>query len=147
MKVILIKQVPKVGNIGDVLNVKDGYGKNFLIARGLAVAATSSNMKNLEKTKEELAKHEEENIKKYRETAAKLKEYQLHLKIKASKEGGVFGSVGANKISESLASAGFDIDKSQVSLEHPIKSLGEHKILIKFGHGIETQMKLIVEAE
>lgn len=150
MKVILIKDVPKLGEEGDIITVADGYGRNFLIPQGLAVLATKEAKKKAEELKKKKIKEKEEKIKKLKEMAEKMKDLVVTIKAKVTEEGKLFGSVNAKMITEEinkLSIISYSLSDEQVDLIEPIKELGERKVKIKLGEGIETQIKVVVEKE
>lgn len=147
MKIILLKDVPSLGKKGDLKNVSDGYGKNYLVKNGLATIATGEALnERSQHIASENSKREKE-IAHYKDLTNKLHNLSLKTSLKLSKDGGVFGSVSAAKIELLLNEAGFHIKKSDVVLDHPIKSLGEHKIKIRLNHEITAEFTLQVERE
>ncbi|MBR3357381.1 MAG: 50S ribosomal protein L9 [Solobacterium sp.] len=131
MKVILKQDVKKVGKKGEVVNVSDGYGRNFLIARGLAVAATDKSMAVLGEQKKEEAKQEAIREAEARELAEKLKDMTFTFNVRSGKEGKVFGSVSTKQIVEKLASEGITVDKKKFIDTDPIQSLGVTKVRVE----------------
>lgn len=140
MKVILIEDVNNLGVKGDVKNVADGYARNFLFPRGLAVEATPSRIR--ERDKESLLS---ENREKREESAARqladsLQGKQVEFKLSASPEGKLFGSITPSDIARALQEEGFAVDRRKIELSEPIKRLGEHKVNIKIRPGIATEI-------
>lgn len=130
MRVILTKDVPKLGKKGDIKNVADGYGRNYLIARGLAVAESEGARKVLDRQKEEEAKADELRRAEALELKQKLEAETLEFKVKA-KEGKVSGSVSTKQIEEALKKKGLLIDKRKIIDNEPLNSLGTYKIKVE----------------
>ena len=147
MKIILQKDVPALGRRGEIKNVPDGYARNFLFKKGLAIAATEEATSVLERQKDSDQKKKEKELAQLRELAKKLNSLALKTTLKMGERGDAFGSVSQAKIISLLEEKGFHIVKSNIALEHPIKTLGEHKIKIKLEHGLETEIKLTIERE
>jgi len=147
MQIILQKDVLKLGKKGDVKNVADGYGRNYLIKNRLAVIATTQALRDLEQVKGIEKEKLEKEKARVDELVDKLKNITLETTLKIGKDKGVFGSVSSVKILELLKEKGFMLDKSNISLEHPIKTLGEHNIHIKLEHGVTTDLLLKISQE
>ncbi len=130
MRVILISDVPKLGKKGDIKEVADGYGRNFLIARGLAVMESDASKKILEKQKEEAAEIDAEKRKEAEELKKVLETKTLEFKVKA-KEGRVSGSISTKQIEEALKKQGITIDKRKIKDNEPLNSLGIYKIRVE----------------
>ncbi len=144
MKIALLKDVPGFGKRGDIKNVNDGYGRNFLIKNKMAEILTLQTEKRLEKEKEkekEIAVNFKNQILALKEKIDKLK---LVFKAKIGKSGQPFGSVTPVKIMAELEKNGIKLTKGQV-LSKPIKTLGENKVKIKLPQGIEAELKMIIE--
>lgn len=145
MKVIFIRDLKGQGKKGEVKEVKDGYGNNFLIKNGYAVLANSANMtkmKNEEARRgieETLKVHDMEDLKK--EIEKKTFEFQA----KTGKEGRMFGQISVKQIKEALSKEGYDIDKKQIHLNHPIQSLGMHYVDIELHKKVIAKMKVHVK--
>lgn len=138
MKVLLLKDVRKVGKKYEIKEVSDGYARNFLFARKLAVPADEGAMKI--KAKAEAG--ESALISRYKEMAAKLNRETLEFKVRAGEKGGVFGSVTSQQIKKALLEKGYEV--AEVVLEKPLRALGEHKVAISFGRGITGEAKVLV---
>lgn len=147
MKVILLQDIKTLGKRGDIKDINDGYGRNFLIPQKLAAPVTQSLINQIETQKKQDEKRKDEETKKAEALAVKLKGQEIKIPLKAGGAGKPFGSVTVVKIISALKKSGFDIDKSQIILEHPIKTLGEHNIKIDLGHGVKTEIKIAVESE
>ena len=131
MRVILKQDVKKVGKKGDIVNVADGYARNFLIARGLAVAETKKSLEILSDQKAVEAAEEAKREEEDRETAARLEKMLLTFQVKSGKEGKVFGSVSTKQIAEALNKQGIKIDKRKILDTSPIQSLGITKVRVE----------------
>ena len=147
MQVILLKDVEKIGKKFDVKNVKDGYARNFLFAKGLAKPATKEALIWVETQKEIIEKKAGEELKKFENAASALDDQEVLIPVKVGEEDQLFESVTAQKIADKLKEAGFNIKKSQIDLTQPIKELGEFPVKIKFEHNLEVQIRIIVARE
>lgn len=147
MKVILLEDVRGSGKNGDVVNVSDGYARNMLIPRGLAVEATPQNIKQLEKKKEAIAKKFAEDKAAALELKKKLEEITVEVKTKAGKDGKVFGSVTSKDIAEALQAMGFDVDKKKIQLDSPIKATGAADVNVKLFTEVTGKVKVNVVSE
>lgn len=144
MKIVLIKEVKSVGKPGEIKEVADGFARNFLIPNGLAEPATEGAVKNAEQEAEERAEENQKELEIIQKNAAALDGRELFLKEKA-KEGKLFGSVSAELIVEKLEEEGIELKKENIELENPIKETGEFPIKIKLKHGLEAEIKVIIE--
>ena len=147
MKVILLEDVRGSGKSGDVVNVSDGYARNMLIPRGLAVEATPQNVKQLEKKKEAIAKKFAEDKAAALEMKKKLEEITIEVKTKAGKNGKVFGSVTSADIAEALQAQGFDVDKKKIQLDSPIKATGTTDVNVKLFTEVSGKVEVNVVSE
>ncbi|KUK14646.1 MAG: 50S ribosomal protein L9 [Synergistetes bacterium] len=148
MKVVLLEDVPKLGKRGDVVNVADGYARNFLIPKRLAVMATEGEISRLKSEVLKKKEKEERRRKVLLEIKENLEGKEVILKAKAGNKGKLFGSITASEIAEAIKKTmGIDIDKKVVELASPIKEVGEHVVKLKLGLGIETEVKVRVEPE
>jgi large subunit ribosomal protein L9 len=147
MKVILQEDVKSLGVVGDVVSVADGYGRNFLIPRGLAMLADERNVKRLDHQKRVTAARRSriENVSKA--LAAKLAEVAVSIKRAAGEEDKLFGSVTTKDIAEALAAEGFEVERKSIVLDDAIRSLGVHHAQIKLPMGVETSVKVYVIRE
>lgn len=144
MKVIFLQNVEDY-KVGEIKEVAEGYARNYLFKRGLAEVATENKVKELEGQLTALKKTEEENIKKVQNNAKKLEKLDIIMTEEVNEEGHLYGSVGAKEIAEKISELGFEIDGSDIVIEEPIKLLGEHKIVVKLGHGVETEITVKIE--
>ena len=148
MKVVLLDKIHNLGELGDVVNVKPGYGRNYLIPQGKAVSATKEKIAEVEARRVELEKIAADALKVAQERAEKLKEMHLTITSKALEEGKLFGSVNVRDVVEALAGKGFEIEKREVILqEGPIHNIGEHDIELRLHSDVSVKIKLHVEAE
>lgn len=145
MKVILQKEIPKLGKAGDVKNASDGYARNFLFPRGLAKPATETNIAALSRSLVEKSSREEKERKEFEVIAERLQKQELRFDIKVGEKGQAFGSVTAQDIVEKLAENGIKVDRRWIELEHGIKTAGEHGVKVKLPHHIEGEIKIWVE--
>ena len=148
MEIILKEDVNKLGHKDDIVNVKDGYARNYLIPNGLAVIATISAKKMHEENKKQRA-HKEEKIKNQAlEVAKKLENKTLTIGAKTSSTGKVFGSVNTIQIAEKLKAEGFDIDRKNITItEDQIKEVGKYKATIKLHKEVVVEIELEVVSE
>ena len=147
MQVILLQNVEKIGKRYEIKKVADGYARNFLIPKGLAKPATEAAVKWAELQREIEAKKSEEDLKEAQQTASKLDGFELNMQVKVGEEGQLFESITAQKISEGLKEAGFDVKKSQIVLSDPIKEAGEFPVKIAFAHNLEVEIRVIITEE
>lgn len=147
MKVILTQNVKKVGKAGEIKEVSDGFARNMLFPRGVAVAATPEAIRALEFQKELKMKKSEKELEQVEKTAENLDGQELVFFAKSQEDGRLFGSITENHIVDKIKDLGFSIVKKQVKLDSHIKNTGEYTTIINFDHGIEAQLKIIVEAE
>ena len=147
MKIILLEDVEDVGKKYEVKEIKAGYARNFLIPRKLVKLATRENLKWLESQKEEIEKKAEEDLKKAQELASKVDGIEVVINIKVGDKGQLFESVNSLKISEKLKSMGFNVKRSQIKLEEPIKETGEFPVKINLDHNLEAEIRLIIVGE
>lgn len=147
MEVILTENVKGLGSIGQVVKVKPGYGRNFLVPQGLAVEASVRNIKELEHHKRQLSRKAEKLSKEAADVKARIEAVTCSFAHKASEEGKLFGSVTSSDIADALAAQGIEIDRRKILLDQPIKLLGEHEIDIKLNAGVNAVIKVNVVSE
>ncbi|HEX7013670.1 MAG TPA: 50S ribosomal protein L9 [Steroidobacteraceae bacterium] len=127
MEVILLQKVANLGNIGDRVKVRPGYGRNYLLPQGKATLATPENIARFEARRAELEKAAREELEAAQARAAKLEGFKLTITAKAGGEGKLFGSIGTADIAEACRNAGYEVERSEVRLPHgPIRQAGEH---------------------
>ncbi len=147
MKVILKKDMFTLGDAGEVVEVKNGYANNYLIPQGIASRATEGALKALETEKKQQAKKIEQQRTAARELAEKLQQITLKVSAKAGESGKLFGTVTSSDIAEALKGEGVTVDKRKISLEAPIKELGNYEAGVKLFMDVSATLKINVEAE
>ncbi len=147
MEVVLKKDYEKLGKAMDVIKVKDGYARNFLIPSGIAVPATEGNKNIVADARRIAEKRDEKKAKSARQLAKKIEEVPCTIAVKVKKDEEIFGSVSSHEIAEFLKREGFDIDKAAVELEEPIKQLGVYSIKIKVHRDVYAKLKVWVVKE
>lgn len=148
MQVILKKDVQNLGEAGDLVNVKDGYARNFLLPQKVAELATEGALKNREQNLARIKAKQEKLHQEALETAKKIEEFaKLELSAKAGESGKLFGTITTKKLAEEvLAKAGIELDKKNISLNAPINKVGEYKMLIKLTSKVKTELDVVVTA-
>ena len=146
MQVILLETIGKLGGLGDTANVKSGYARNFLIPQGKAKPATAANIAEFEAIKADLQAKEAAIIKAATEKAAAMEDVVCILKVNASEEGKLFGSVSTADIKASLLGAGHEIEKRNINMSEAIHHIGEYTINITLHTNIAVDVKVVVEA-
>ena len=142
MKVILTENIDKLGAIGDIITVKDGYARNYLIPKNKAKPATPGNMKMLESLKKKKT-GEDARIKALALALAdKISKISLTIPAQAGEEEKLFGSISNDMIAEALAEEGISIDKKDIVIEEPIKSLGVYQVMVKISPEVKTNLKV-----
>ncbi len=147
MKVILKEDVKGSGKKGDVIEVSDGYAKNYLLKKGLAEAATSSGINEVHQRKTAEAYHKAESIKAHRELAEQLRGTGVTIAIRAGENGKTFGSVTAQHIAAALSELGFEVDKKRILLKEPIKTVGTYEVEVRLMEGVLSKIKVNVVAQ
>jgi large subunit ribosomal protein L9 len=148
MDVILLTKVANLGNIGDRVKVKSGYGRNFLLPKGKATLATPENVKKFEARRAELEKVAREQLKDAESRAAAFKEFKLQITAKAGTEGKLFGSIGTADIAEATTKAGHKLARSEVRLPTgPLRTVGEHVVALHLHTDIDVQLPVVITAE
>jgi large subunit ribosomal protein L9 len=148
MQVILLEKVGNLGDIGDQVSVKAGFGRNYLIPFGKAIAATESNVAEFEARRAELEKVAAEKKSVADERAARLAELSIAIPVNAGEEGKLFGSVGTRDIADAITSAGVEVNKSEVRMpEGAIRELGEYIINIQLHSDVTQPVTITLEAE
>ncbi|MFA6190070.1 MAG: 50S ribosomal protein L9 [Candidatus Staskawiczbacteria bacterium] len=146
MKVILLQDVEGLGKKYEIKEVKSGHARNLLLPQKMGRPATKEALKWLADQKEVIEKTVEEDLKKSQSLASQLDGLELNIAVKVGEEGQLFEGVGVQKIVEKLKEMGFDVKKSQVKLEHPIKDLGDFPVSISLEHNLEAEIKVTVSA-
>ena len=145
--IILRENVDGLGTIGDVVSVKVGYARNYLVPQGLASIADERNVKELEHQKRQLARKLEKVTKDAEAVKARIEKVTCEFTQRASEEGKLFGSVTSMDIEAKLNAAGIEIDRKKIQLSEPVKSLGEHTISVKLDAGVVAELKVVVNKE
>lgn len=146
MKVILKEDVEHLGKLGDLVNVKPGYGRNYLIPQGLAVSATVGNVRQIEHQKKLIAAAASARRGAAQSLASRIEHAKLVINAQAGAEGRLFGSVTNRDVEEALLKAGITIDRKQIVLTDAVKAVGEHTAMVKLGHEVEAKVKFTVVA-
>lgn len=147
MEVILKEDVINLGSRGDVVKVADGYGRNYLLPRKLAMQATEQNKAVIEQMKASATRRSATEKAQAEQVVAQLEPVALVFTRKAGAEGHLFGSVTSSDIAAELAGKGFEIDRRKIVLHEPLKSVGEFKVAIKLHREVTAQIKVTVRAE
>ena len=145
MDVILTEDVPKLGVAGDVVRVKPGYGRNYLIPQGKAMLATRGRVSELEHKKRVVEERERKLVSAQQELATRLAAADIAFRVQAGEEDKLFGSVTSSDIAERLGEAGFEVDRRKIELPEPIKQLGEHEIAVKLHRDVVCKIVVRVE--
>jgi large subunit ribosomal protein L9 len=147
MEVILREDVDKIGSRGALVKVADGYARNYLLPKRLAVAATASNKKIVEQEREAHVRREAKQASESQDLAKLLENVTLTFRQKVGENDHLFGSVTAKDIAEALEAKQFHIERRKIQLDDPIRTLGEFDIPVRLHRDVTTQIKVIVEAE
>jgi large subunit ribosomal protein L9 len=148
MEVILLQKVANLGNIGDKVKVKPGYGRNYLLPQGKAAMCTVANLAKFEERRAELEKLAEDEMSSARLRAGQLEGFKLTLTAKAGGEGKLFGSIGTSDIADALSKAGIRIERSEVRLHSgPIRLVGEHHVKLHLHTDVIVDLPVEVVAE
>ena len=148
MKVILLENIENLGKKGETQEVKDGFGRNFLIPRHLAIPATKGNIKNLQEHARKLIDRKERDVKSAEVTKQRLDEASLTIKHKAGQDGKLFGSVTVKELAEAIKKAvGIEVDRKSIRLDEPIKMTGAYTVDVHLEKGVSAQVKVEVEQE
>jgi large subunit ribosomal protein L9 len=147
MDVILRQDVDKVGQSGEVVTVKDGFGRNFLLPRGLAYLATDSNRKRLAAEQTQKNRKHGAEIAAAQDVANRLESLSLTFTMKAGEGDKLFGSVTTADIADRLKTEGFSVDKKQVELDEPLKALGVYKVAVRLHHEVKPDVRIWVVKE
>ncbi len=148
MKVLLIKDVKSLGKAGEIKDVKDGYGQNFLIAKGFAKLATDEVIEEWKKEQQMIAQREKEEIQRLKDIEKKLSDVKLIIKHKLGANGSLYGAVTKEEIASALKEQeNIEIDKKSIEIKNPIKTAGNFDISIKLGHGIHATLNLEIVGE
>jgi len=148
MQVILIQDVNNLGGANEVVNVKNGYARNYLIPQKMAVEASASNLKQLEERLKQIQKKEEKMMAEITKVVASLQSGPVKIGAKTGTTGKIFGSITTVQISKAVREQkGYEIDRRKIQLLDEIKELGTYKAKVDFGSGVETELELEIVAE
>ena len=148
MELILLEKVQNLGDLGDKVKVKPGFGRNYLVPRGKAVPATEKNIAHFEARRAELEKAAQERLESAQSRSSRLADVVVNISANASEEGKLYGSIGPREIADAVTALGQELLKSEVIMgEGPIRFVGEHDVLIQLHADVETQIKVIVNPE
>ena len=146
MDIILIENVDGLGNIGEMVSVKPGYARNFLLPRQFAVEANPRNVKEFEHQKRQAQRKLEKRTQEAQLIKNKIEAIACVVSHRASEDGKLFGSVTNMELAEKMAAAGVEVDRKKIVLAEPIKALGEHEVPVKLDAGVVATLKVTVEA-
>ena len=146
VKLILREDVPSLGDAGEVVSVKPGFARNYLIPQGKAIAATAANVRELEHQKRVIAERVARELKLLEGERAKLEGVAIEITAQAGEEGRLFGSVTAAQIADRLAERGLEVDRRRIALAEPIKQLGEHDVTVRLHRQVAAIIKVKVVA-
>lgn len=148
MKVILLQDVKSLGKKGEIVNVNDGYARNFILPKKLGVEATGKNLNDLKLQKNNEKKVAQENLEAAKELAASLEAGKVELSIKVGEGGRTFGSVSSKEIAAAVKEQmGLEVDKKKIQLKEAIKTLGTHPVSVKLHPEVTAELKVIVKEE
>jgi large subunit ribosomal protein L9 len=144
MQVVLCEDVPHLGKQGDLVEVKPGYGRNYLLPRGLATIPSEHNLRLVERYKERVRQAREAKIADLKVLASQVQRTTITIEANANEEGHLYGSVGAPEVSKALKAQNLQVEPDMVRLEGPIKELALYAVKINLGYEIETEVKVAV---
>ena len=147
MKVVLIKDLEVYGVFGDVISVKDGFARNYLIPRGIALPATEGNLKHVRSIISQKARKLQREKEKAQELAKKLEGLVVEITRQVGEKGKLFGSVTPQDIAQVLKEKGFDIDRKKVMLRNPIKDVGIYTVVLKLHPEVSVSIKVVVKPQ
>ncbi len=146
MKVILVKDVPKLGKKGELHEVSDGYGRNYLLIRGLAIAATEGKIRALDKEQADRAAHTARELQQARELAERLQKAPIRVLARSGEGGRLFGSITSSDLADAIkAQHGLEVDRRTIKLDSPLKALGEHRVFLKIHPKVKAELVVRVE--
>lgn len=146
MKIVLLESVRGLGDPGDIVNVKSGYARNYLIPKDIAVYATKNNISKIENRIAKAKQVELERVEKLKTVSAKLDKLTLKFELKAGEEDKLFGSVTTQMISDSLSDNGYQIERKDIMIDEPIKALGNYYVTIYLHKDVSSKVKIKVKA-
>jgi large subunit ribosomal protein L9 len=147
LKLIPHEDVEKLGHAGDVVSVKPGYGRNYLLPKGKASLATASRVRELEHTQRVISEEQAKQLKDLEGLKTKIESLTLEVTAQAGAEGKLFGSVTTQQVAERLADKGIDIDRRKLQTDEPIKTLGEHSVSLRLHRELVAKVKVVVSSD
>lgn len=148
MKVILVKDVPNLGRAGQVVDVSDGYGRNYLLPRGLAIPATEANLRQMEERRAAEQRRAERQLAEAQQVAQRIAGRTVVIRVRAGAQGRLFGAVTAQHIAEALQQAlGVTVDRKRIELEEPIRHLGTYEVPVRLHPQVTARVRVEVVAE
>lgn len=148
MQVILLQRIVNLGTLGETVNVKAGYGRNYLVPQGKALPATAINIEKFEARRAELEKVEAAELASAQTRADALKDVNVIIRAKSGDEGKLFGSIGTRDISDALTKSGLEVDRAEVKLpEGALRQVGEYNVDIQLHHDVTTSILVTILAE
>lgn len=147
VQIILMKDVDNLGETGDVVDVKPGFARNFLLPQGIALEATPANLRRFEEERDHLVDRSTRELEKASALAAEIEAQSLNFPVKAGEDGRLFGSVTTLDIADGLAEQGVKVDRHLIQLDEPIKQLGTYKVTVRLSANIQPEVTVWVVAE
>lgn len=147
VQIILMKDVDNLGETGDVVDVKPGFARNFLLPQGMALKATPANLRRFDEERDHLVDRSTREIEKASALAAEIEGQSLNFPVKAGEDGRLFGSVTTSDIADGLAEQGVKVDRHVIQLDEPIKQLGTYKVAVRLSANIQPEVTVWVVAE
>ncbi len=148
MEVILLEKIKKLGDLGDTVKVKSGFGRNYLLPQGKALAATEANRAVFETRKAELLKKSQDSLNAAKMRAEKVAGVTLTIRALASDEGKLYGSVGPGEIADAAAAAGIELNKNEIDMiTGPIRTTGSHEVGVQFHSEVQTSLTIVVQEQ
>ena len=146
MDIILVENIDGLGTIGDLVSVKAGYGRNYLIPKKLAVAANTRNIKEMEHQKRQLERKAEKVTQASEVIKGQIEALSCEFALRSGEEGKLFGSVTTMELAAKISAAGIEIDRKKIQLDEPIKNLGDFEVPVKLPAGVVATLKVVVVA-
>lgn len=146
-QVILLKEMENLGDVGEVVDVKAGYARNYLVPYGFAVRATKANLARIEEEREHLVAAAQREIENAAALAGGIEAQSLNFPVKAGEDGKLFGSVSSSDIADALAAKGVEVDRRHIQLAEPIKQLGTYKVPIRLSAEVQPEVTVWVVAD
>lgn len=146
-QVILLKEMENLGDVGEVVDVKPGYARNYLVPHGFAIRATKANLARIEEEREHLVSAAQREIETAAALAGDIEAQSLNFQVKAGEDGKLFGSVSSADIADALAEKGVEVDRRHIQLTEPIKQLGTYKVPIRLSAEVQPEVTVWVVAD